>query len=122
MSKIFINIIAFNINGLGNKCLFSEFFEYVCSCDVFALVETHIENVNSDRWSKYFKNFNLFWKPATRVNNRGRAIAGCVYGVKKDLLKVGLKHSFKIINDTVAIVIQFNELNFNIYKRSQLDK
>lgn len=73
-----------------------------------------MEEENIDKWKKYFKNFDLFWKPATRVNFRGRAIAGSVYGVNKNFAKTGLKHSFQLINGTVVIIMQNNDINFHI--------
>lgn len=109
-----IDIIAYNIHGLANKCLFPEFFEFVCSCDVFALFETHVEEGNTEKWRKYFSNFDLIWKPATRISTRGRAIAGCVYGVKKDLVKNGVRHDFVEINGTSVINLKIHDVKFSI--------
>lgn len=102
-----LNILGYNIHGLSNKCLYPEFYEYICTFDVFALFETHVIEERIQQWKKYFKNFDIFWKSANRVSNFGRASGGCIYGVKKELKERGLTYSFNRIENVDVIKLTF---------------
>lgn len=109
-----INILSYNINGLGNKLLYSEFFNYINSFDIVILLETHVEENKLNNFKKYFSNFDLFWKPAKRQSNFGRGIGGCMYAVKNSLIQSGLKHSFNEISEVITINIQIKQEIFTI--------
>lgn len=75
--------MSYNVHGLENKYLHQDFFDFVKQHDIFILLETHIEEININRFDNSFKMFKTLWKPATRINRFGRAIGGYVCGVKK---------------------------------------
>lgn len=106
--------MSFNIHGLENKCLYVDFFSYVKSFDVFALFETHLCHEKSVNFNKYFGGYELFWNPATRENNYGRYIGGCVLGVKKILLNMNFSYSFINIQQITIINIKMKSTQFNI--------
>lgn len=94
LSETTFKILSYNINGLKNKCLYPEFFEYIGGFDMFALIETHVMETQTENWSKYFKDFNLMWQKAERSSIHGRASGGIVCGVRKDLQTKGVDYSF----------------------------
>lgn len=103
-----MKIVSYNINGLKNKLLFQKFFEYIKSFDIFLLLETHIEEDKYLNYEKYFNGYHVFWKRAIRSSTYGRASGGCLYGVSKNLTKLGLSHTFKRENfvDTIELKIK----------------
>lgn len=68
------------------------------------LSETHVLNLNSEKFEKYFQGFDLKWRPAEKLSRFGRASGGNLFGVRKSLCKVGIKYSFESV-DTVDFVI-----------------
>lgn len=99
---------------MSNKCLYPEFFQYVCGFDVFVLVETHVPEDKIEQYKKYFNNFMIFWKPATRISNYGRASGGCIYGIKKELINKGLRYIFHRSNETDFLKLIFNNKQITI--------
>lgn len=72
------------------------------------MLETHIEEDKYVNFEKYFNGFYTYWKPATRSSIHGRASGGCLYGVSKNVSKLGIKHTFKRENyvDTIELKIK----------------
>lgn len=89
--------------------MYPEFFQYVGHCEIFALFETHVVEEKIDQWTKYFKDFDLFWKPAKRSSRYGRASGGCVYGIKKCVRKKGIKYVFSTENGIDIIRVESKE-------------
>lgn len=121
ISGIF-RILSYNINGLNNKCLYPEFFSYIGSFEMFALLETHIMENQTERWSKYFNDFDPFWQAAKRVNHYGRASGGILCGIKKNLLKRGVKHEYMTENGFIVVKIESLHMKFTyipIYIRGE---
>lgn len=67
-----------------------------------------------DNWKKYFTNFELFWKPATRLRIHGRASGGCVYGFRKNVKNSNIKHYYHFVNETAILCIEINSIKFKI--------
>lgn len=109
-----MRILSYNIHGLKNKLLFQKFFDYIKGFDIFLLLETHIEKESFVQYEKYFNGFKLYWKAATRSSNLGRASGGCLYGIRKELSKLGIAHSFKKIQNTDVIDVKINNSTINI--------
>lgn len=109
-----LNVISYNVNGLENKILFNDFFQYIRSYDIFLLLETHISEQNVERFRKFFGGYDTFWRPAVRNSNYGRAIGGCVYGVKKDLKTRNIKCYFKTEEEIDVIVIKIQNTEMNV--------
>lgn len=82
---------------------------------MFALIETHVEEDQTDSWSKYFKDFHLIWQKAERTSIHGRASGGIVCGVKKDLQTRGIKHIFVQENQSNLIRILTSATNFTFF-------
>lgn len=95
---------------MQNKLLYSEFFKYLNTYDIVVLLETHVGEDKIVNFEKYFGNFNTYWKPATRSRNFGRHSGGCVYGVKKDLIKETISHVFERWGDIDIIKIRTKNL------------
>lgn len=113
--------MSYNIHGLENKVLNVDFFNYIKSFDIFVLLETHLNHEKSLNFNKYLSGYELFWTPATRVSNYGRAIGGCVLGVKKMLSKMNFKYSFINLHNITIINIKINSSIINLiplYMRS----
>lgn len=106
--------MSFNVHGLENKCLFPDFFEFIKSHEVFALLETHLCENKVDHFKKYFKGFELYLRHASRQSKYGRGIGGCLYGVREDIQKLGIEHVFETIDGVDIINIRSKSLNFNI--------
>lgn len=109
-----LNILSYNVHGLENKVLYNEFFQYIKTCDIFILIETHILEVKIERFKKFFNGYDTFWKPATRISNYGRGIGGYVYGVKKDLKRKNINCQFKTENDINYIILKTLNKTINI--------
>lgn len=109
-----LKILSFNIHGLENKCLYVDFFTYIKSFDIFALLETHLCHEKSDNFNKYFSGYDLFWKPAVKGSNYGRAIGGCVLGVKKNLINMNFSYSFVTWQQFTVINIKIKSVQFNL--------
>jgi len=75
-------ILFWNINGLRAKLNDLTFFDYLNSFDIFFLVETWVEEGPLDRVVNNLRAFNLFWKPAFKLNKLGRAKEGMLLGFK----------------------------------------
>ena len=105
----FINVLSYNVNGLGGKYLHHNFFEYLENFHIFILFETHVEEKNQQKYKNRFNNFHIYWKPATRINNRGRAIGGQICGVRKDIELMGFKHKLTIRQDFNIIQCETNK-------------
>lgn len=106
MFKKQLKILSYNVHGLKNKCLYPEFFNYIGGFEIFALLETHVMENQTDGWFKYFKDFHLCWYYAEKSSRYGRASGGIVCGVKKDLYEIGIKHTFRTENNLNIIHIQ----------------
>lgn len=65
--KLEIKILAFNINGLVNKILFNDFFDYLKQHDIILLYETWVEEKDINKYEKFFGGFELFWVPGEQV-------------------------------------------------------
>ena len=107
--KLYVSILSYNIHGLENKCLFTEFFEYVKSHDVIVLLETHICNDKIANFEHYFNNYYLYWKPAIKNSRYGRASGGSMIGVHKELCKMGFKYEFLIKNNVEILKLYQND-------------
>lgn len=101
-------MLSYNIHGLENKYLYGDFFQFVKSYDVFALLETHLGEVKIDRFRKYFKGFKTIWRAASRRSNYGRGIGGYVIGVKEDLVRKGVEFTFKTEENVDIIELKAN--------------
>lgn len=66
--------------GIRGKHL--DFFNFVKQYEIFCLLETFVETNSIDLCTKYFEGFRLFWIPAIRLSNFGRAKGGIVMGIK----------------------------------------
>lgn len=77
-------------------------------------MDTHVELHDTVRFAKYFGSFELIWQPATRNSSYGRAIGGCLLGIKKELNKYGLRSLFKNYQGVHVINIVANETIINI--------
>lgn len=106
--------MAYNVHGLGNKYLHPEFYDFLEQFDIFILLETHVEEKNLVNYGNKFKNFNTYWKPASRTNNRGRGIGGQVCGVKKDLREAGFKHTLVHRRSYDIIYCELNTIKFEL--------
>lgn len=112
--KFFSNlkIISYNVNGLANKLLFSDFFNYIRTFDIFILIETHVEN--DKLYGKYFEGFEVEWRLATRRSRFGRTSGGCTYGVNKRLKKLGLHIKFDIREGLDLLVVKDTNCTFTL--------
>lgn len=81
---------------------------------MFVLLETHASQDKFDKLKTCFKGFDIFWRAATRNSRFGRAIGGCVYGVKKELAERGIQYSFEVIGSIDVIRIVLKEVTFHI--------
>lgn len=129
-----LKILSYNIHGLENKIAYVDFFDYIKTFDIFALLETHIIEEKTNRLTKFLGGFDLIWRPAEKVNRFGRAIGGCCIGVKSNLKNNNFRYSFqrkneidivelKIENQTVTIVplyIRANDWITTFYKLEKL--
>lgn len=88
-----------------------DFFNYIKNFDIFALLETHVCENKTEDFNKFFGGFDLKWIAAKRYSNFGRAIGGCVIGIKKELKIINLKYNFLEINE-------FTLLNINVENES----
>lgn len=77
------------------------------------LLETHAED--SSAYSRYFSGYELYWKPATRRSRYGRAIGGCVFGVSKQLQKLGLSFSFESREELDFILLKDHSNTFSLF-------
>ena len=109
-----IRILSYNINGLKNKILFQDFFDFIKTYDIFCLIETHIEEKDFDNYKKYFMGFEVFFKKATRLSQYGRASGGEIIGVKKDLRNAGIRYNFEYLSDLNIINLKTNTLDLKI--------
>lgn len=106
--------MSYNVHGLENKILYPDFFNYVKSFDVVALLETHVCLEKISHFNKYFGEFDLCWKPATRNSVYGRGIGGCLIGVKKNLNRSGVKHTFKSDRGIDFVKINLKSMEFSL--------
>lgn len=70
-------------------------------------METWIEQKDIKSFSQYFKEFNLYWKTATRENTYGRAKGGILVGVREDVKEF--------------VKVEDNDLFFDISIRTSKD-
>lgn len=94
--------------------MYPKFFQYVTSYEVFVLLETHICEDKIEQGKKYFKDYDTYWKPAIRNSRFGRALGGCVYGVKKELTRIGIHHLFTSENGVDTIKVNGNGIIFTV--------
>lgn len=113
--SIDLKILSYNIHGLENKILYNDFFNYINSFDIVILLETHICEEKFENFKNYFKNLNIFWKPAHRVSRYGRAIGGCLYGINKNLNQQGLKCTLSNNSGLDIINIKTVDTEIKIY-------
>lgn len=109
-----MNLVSYNVHGLGGKYLHHDFFKYLEDFHVFILLETHVEESQKSKYESRFKNYLLYWKAATRISNRGRAIGGHVCGIRKDLQSVGFRHKLIQIGGIDIIQCRLNQMTFEI--------
>lgn len=118
--KLSLSICSYNVNGLFNKLHYPYFFEFLCNKDVFFCLETHIIQQNKiTQLNKYFPNYNLHWKLAERMADRGRGIGGLLIGWKCSLVTVH-NFEFEIIEEdhiTTLLIKKDSEVIMPIYLR-----
>lgn len=105
-------MLSYNVHGLRSKCLYPDFFEYVRSFDIFALIETHVVESETEGWKKYFNDFNLYWLNAERNHTYGRASGGILCGVNRSLQKIGINHEYQRKDNINIIKIKSPETSF----------
>ena len=89
-----LKILSYNIHGLENKRTYVDFFQYIKTCDIFALLETHISDEKIESFTKFFGGYDLIWIPAERNSKFGRGIGGCCVGVKNCIKNKNFQYSF----------------------------
>lgn len=52
--------------------------------DVVFLLETHVMELNMNKYNTYFPNFELHWVEATKTMRFGRACGGILIAIKKN--------------------------------------
>ena len=109
-----LNVLSYNCHGLENKVLQNDFFQFIKTSDIFVLLETHITEDKVARFKKYSSGYDTYWKAAVRNSKFGRAIAGCVYGVKRELKKYNISYEFNVKEDIELIIIKTSMKTINI--------
>ena len=110
-----LKILSYNIHGLENKRTYVDFFQYIKTCDIFALLETHISDEKIESFTKFFGGYDLIWIPAERNSKFGRGVGGCCVGFKNCIKNKNFQYSFhkekginfiklKIENQNVSII------------------
>ena len=83
-----LSFLHWNVNGLLSKTQDSEFVSYVYSFDFVCIVETFVEDFQSDVFHGYnvfckpFHGYNVFCKPAVKFTRQGRHSGGVICLVK----------------------------------------
>lgn len=106
-----IGILVYNVAGLKNKRNENSFINFVSSYDIFALVETHVEEQNIVSYGNMFSEFKLSWVPATRQNKSGRASGGIVCGLKL-LSSIAKNAHFHLMDDIISVNVKIKEYTF----------
>ena len=84
---------------------------YICNFDIFFLFETHVVSEKQCNFSSYFKKHSLYWIPAIKTHNSGRASGGCLYGFKKEIQK-SLNLKFINYRNNIILSSSFNNNTF----------
>lgn len=74
--------MAYNINGLANKSIFPNFFNYIKNCDIFFLYETHLTAEGQSRFQKFFDGWELRWVDAERRATKEEQVEEHCMGTK----------------------------------------
>ena len=80
---------------MKNKLLFTNFFNFVKTFDIFFLFETFVLKDNYELFEGLFKEYEIKWIEAIKTNKFGRASGGCIYGFRKlykDFVKIPKHH------------------------------
>jgi hypothetical protein len=102
-------LMAYNVAGISNV-INNEFFNLLNEYDVFILLETHVETHNVVKYQNYFIDFNLYWKPATKISNYGRASGGSVYGIRKSCKYI----KFQYMKNICLISLNYKDIQLFI--------
>ena len=73
-----LSFLHWNVNGLLSKIQDSDFMSYLCTFDFVCIVETFVEEIQSD----VFVGYNVFCKPAVKFTRQGRCSGGVICLVK----------------------------------------
>lgn len=88
------SFLHWNVNGLLSKTQDSEFVSYVCSFDFVCIVETFVEDFQSD----VFHGYNVFCKPAVKFTRQGRHSGGVICLVERKKLYLIIVLCLLLIN------------------------
>ena len=69
------------------------------------MLETHVCNNNIEGLNKFFGGYDLRWIAAKKYSKYGRAIGGCVIGIKKDLNYGNFQYNFLEIDEFIILKI-----------------
>ena len=89
-----LSFLYWNVNGLLSKTQDSEFVSYVCSFDFVCIVETFVEDFQSD----VFHGYNVFCKPAVKFTRQGRHSGGVICLVERKKLYLIIVLCLLLIN------------------------
>lgn len=112
LKKKEFRILSYNVAGLSNKSLYSEFYNFVNQFEFIFLYETFVEENNFSKFENKFPNYEFKWIPAFRIRERGRASGGCFFGFKRDLNNIDC--DFKIMEDGIYVCLKFGQEKFCI--------
>ena len=73
-----LSFLHWNVNGLLSKIQDSDFMSYLCTFDFVCIVETFVEEIQSN----VFVGYNVFCKPAVKFTRQGRCSGGVICLVK----------------------------------------
>ena len=80
---IYVSILTWNIEGLLDKLKFTDVKAYLKTFDIFALLETLVQNV--ENIDNIFAAYEVYFYAAKKLKTYGRAMSGLVVFVKRNL-------------------------------------
>ena len=78
------SFLHWNIGGLLSKINDKDFVSYICLFDFVCVVETFMEDFQSN----VFAGYSVFCKPAIKFTKQGRRLGGIVCLIKNELIRV----------------------------------
>lgn len=102
--------MSYNIGGLKSKT--SSFYNYVKDFDFFCLIETFVVDGSKENVEQKLSNFELYWIPAVKGNQFGRASGGLLCGYNKFRFK---NSKAKFVNISGKILFSFEVNSKEIY-------